>query len=600
MECTVFEVSNEVARKVGGIYAVLSSKAPYMNKNFRDYYAIGMYDPEHASADFEYVAEHPFHENFHRLEAEGIKCVFGRWSKGDRSKCILIDPSGMASKTNEIKTRLWEEFGVDSLVSGELFNGSVLWGEAVAMVIDDILKNSSFGKRNVVCQFHEWLSGAGLLGLRSRGVNAGLVFTTHATTMGRSMAERGEDLVGEVTRGLEKKKVVPDRSADYGIQAIHTLERACAKNADVFTTVSEVTADEAEYILGRRADVLTLNGMAIDKYPSMEELSIHHKKYRRRMKHFVLSFFSPYYNVDPENTLYFFTAGRYEYHNKGYDMLIEALGRLNERLKKEHSRKTAVVFFWVPAPTKGGNLDVLDNMALFDSMENEIEMNISDIREHIIESVCRGELPTKTKIFDDDFLYDLKQSILKMRAKRSGNPPICALDLENKDDIILKKLIEKGLDNKEDDRVKVIYYPAYLSSADGLLGLNYNESIMACHLGLFPSYYEPWGYTPIESAAMGVPSVTTDEAGFGRFIKEFTKGEKAAIKVLDRQAKGDEKAISQLVEYMHFILYTDRKARVSKKIEAKRLSERADWKKLIKNYLDAYKLALEKSSERAN
>jgi len=159
-------------------------------------------------------------------------------------------------------------------------------------------------------------------------------------------------------------------------------------------------------------------------------------------------------------------------------------------------------------------------------------------------------------------------------------------------------LAENGLDNKEADRVKVVYYPSYLSPADGLVSLNYNEAVMGCHLGIFPSYYEPWGYTPLETAALAVPSVTTDLAGFGEFIKSYVRGPKGAICVLERKARGDEAATAELVDYMHFILNTTKKERVAKKIEAKRLSELADWQSLMKNYLDAYTLALRKAGGR--
>ncbi len=599
MDAIVFEVSNEVAHKVGGIYAVIASKAPQMRKRFKEYYAIGPYDPKSVSVDFEEVDEGPFHKLCLDLEMQGIKCTYGRWLRADRVNCMLVDPIGLKRKINDIKTNLWLEYGVDSLRSDTLFNDSVVWSKAVGIMLERILKLKEFRDEQVICQFHEWLSGAGLLHLRSANVTAGLVFTTHATTLGRTMAERGEDLMGKVSEGIKLKKVVKDEYAKaYGIEAIHTLEKACAQNADVFTTVSKVTADEAEYILGRYPDALTLNGLAIDNYPSMEELSVSHREFRRRIKHFVMSFFSPYYEIDTKNCLYFFTSGRYEYHNKGFDILLEALRILNQRLKEEKSKKTAVVFLWIPAQTKGGNLEVLDNLALFDSIEDEVLENLDEIREHILESVCTGNLPTKTNIFDKSFLYNLKQMIVRMRSKSGKAPPICALELSDPNDLIMKLLREKGLNNSKDDRVKVIYYPAYLSSADGLLNLNYNDAVTGCHLGIFPSYYEPWGYTPLETAAMAVPSVTTNQAGFGRFIEDYVKEDKSAIFVLDR-VKGDKKAIKQLVEHMHFILHTTRKERVQKKIEAKRLSEVADWSNLINNYISAYGMALERVKKRS-
>lgn len=599
MDAVVFEISNEVANKVGGIHAVLASKAPQMRKNFSEYYAVGPYDPKNAVNEFEQEEDHPFHDVFLRLGEQGLKCSFGNWTAADNVNCILVDPIEIKHQLNGIKTELWEKYGVDSLRSWELFDWSVVWGKAVGMVMQEILKMGQFKDSNVVCQFHEWLSGAALLHMRSSGTRAGLVFTTHATTAGRTMSERGEDLIREVQESVEGGKSFDDaRAKGYDIECVHTLEKACAHNADVFTTVSQVTGDEAAYILGKRPDALTQNGLAIGAYPSMEELSISHRRYWRRIRHFALGYFSPYFDIDLDNYLYFFTAGRYELHNKGFDILVEALGRLNDRLKKEKSKKKLVFFFWVPAKTKGGNIEVMENLSLYEAIEEEVSGNMQDIRDDIVESVCMGKLPTKSKIFDEAFLRRLKQMIVRLRAKRGGNAPISVLELEDRNDTINRLLIEKGLDNNEDDPVKVIYYPMYLSSADGLLGLNYKEAVMGCHLGVFPSYYEPWGYTPLETAALAVPSVTTDQSGFGKFIQEQVEGEKAAICVLDRQAKGDGEAVSELVDYMHFILNTSKKERVTKKLEAKRLSELADWEKLIGNYVSAYGLASERAKER--
>jgi len=598
MDTIVFEVSHEVAHKVGGIYAVIASKAPQMRKMFKEYYTIGPYDPKSVSVDFEKIDEHPFHKLFLDLEMEGIKCVFGRWVGADRVNCILIDPIELRHKLNDIKSELWDGYGIDSLWSDDLFNDSMVWSKAVGIVLEKILGMDEFKNEQVICQFHEWLTGAGLLHLKSANANAGLVFTTHATTLGRTMAERGEDLVKKVEEGKKLKKTVGDGEAKaYGIEAIHTLEKACAQNADVFTTVSKVTADEAEYILGKYPDALTLNGLAINNYPSMEELSISHKEHRRRIKHFILSFFSPYYKIDTRNCLYFFTSGRYEYHNKGFDILIKSLGRLNERLKSENSKKTAIVFLWIPTSTDGVSLDVLDNLAIFDSIEDEVVENLDEIKEHILESVCMGELPTKTTVFDEQFLDNLKLMIVRMRSKKDRKPPVCALNLPYENDLILKVLSENGLDNSEDDRVKVIHYPAYLSPADGLLNLNYSDAMMGCHLGVFPSYYEPWGYTPLETAALAVPSVTTNLSGFGRFIEDYIKEEKSAIVVLDRKQE-EAKVINDLVEHMHLMLNTTKKERVRKKIKAKRLSEVADWGNLITNYVSAYGMALERIKKR--
>jgi len=599
MDAIVFEVSTEAAHKVGGIYAVLASKAPQMRKSFKAYYAIGPYDPKSAAVDFEQSTEHPFHPVFQQLGQIGIKCVFGKWINAGKANCILVDPSGIRGQLNEIKTKLWGEYRVDSLFSSDFFNDCIVWGEAVGILLEKVLAMDRFKNEKVICQFHEWLAGSALLHLKSVNSKAGLVFTTHATTMGRTMAERGEDLVGEVQAGLKKRIAIDvSRAKQYNVQAIHTLEKACAENADAFTTVSEVVGEEATFILGKKPDVLTLNGLSIDIYPSMEELSISHKQSWTRIKHFVLGYFSPYYAVDMSNTLFFFTAGRYEMHNKGFDFLIKSLAALNNRLKAEKSKKTAIVFLFVPARAKDHNPEVLDNLSLFEALEDEVIESLDEIREHIIESVCSGKLPTKGAVFDEPFLYDLKQMMARMKIKNGEKAPMATMTLDDSNDGILKMLSENGLDNAEDDRIKVVFYPSYLSSADGLIGLNYNEVIMGCHLGIFPSYYEPYGYTPLETAALAVPAVTTDLAGFGKFIKPHAHGERSAISVIERKEKGDDGALKQLVGYMHFILNTTKKERVAKKIEAKKLSELADWQKLIKNYILAYELSIRKAQER--
>ncbi len=599
MDAIVFEVSNEVAHKVGGIHAVIASKAPQMRKRFKEYYTIGRYDPKSVYVDFQPLSDHPFKQAFLKLGEHGIKCVYGRWVTADKVNCILVDPIGLKSKCNEIKTELWERYRVDSLYSNDLFNDCVVWGKAVGIVLESMLASGRFDDSRVICQFHEWLTGSALLHMHSVRAKAGLVFTTHATTAGRTLAEKGVDLIREVENGNRDGKTFDlARAKGYGIEAVHTMEKACAQSADVFTTVSKVTAEEAKYILGRAPDVLTLNGLAIDTYPSMEELSIAHRQQWKRIRNFALAYFSPYYNLDIGNTLFFFTAGRYELHNKGFDILIDALGKLNEKLKAEKSKKTAVFFFWVPAKAKGGNIEVLDNLSIFESLDEEISGNMEKIEEHIVESVCMGKLPNKAEIFDEEFLFNMRQMISRLNAKRGGRVPLCTMELENANDAIMKLLADSGLDNADDDRVKIIYYPTYLSSADGLLGLNYNEAVQGCHLGVFPSYYEPWGYTPLETAALAVPAVTTDQAGFGRFIMDRVAGPKPSIKVLDRAAKGDREATGQLADYMHYILNTTRKERVGKKIEAKKLSELADWDKLIENYVEAYQLAAKKADAR--
>ena len=598
MKAVVFEVSFEVANKVGGIHTVLSTKAGSMMGNFDDYYVVGPYYKDKAKLEFEEEHDNPFADSFRELEEQGIKCYYGRWLIEGKPKCILVEPGALSDKKDGIKAGLWEKYKVDSIKAGWDYDEPVVWSEAAGIALEKIISRLD---AQVVCQFHEWLTGAALLHLKTVNSKAALAFTTHATMLGRSMAGNGMELCEDIEKGLAENRICDDKIAKkLGMLPKHSMEKACARETDVFTSVSATTGREAQYILGKKPDILTLNGLNIRKFPSMEELSLLHDRYKERVKHFCLAYFTPYYHMDVENTLYFFIAGRFEYRNKGIDLLIDSLHRLNERLKTENSPKNVVVFFWVPDATEGRNQEVMGNISMFNGMLDEIESNLEEIRENILDSVCAGEIPESPDIFDETFIKDLKKRIIQRQRGENASPPLSALNLSNKNNIILKNLVEKGLTNKADDKVKIVYYPAYLSSADGLLGLNYESGIMACHLGIFPSYYEPWGYTPVETAGRGVLSVTTDLAGFGKFIKEFIHDDKPAIKVIKREGVPYEESMKELSDYMYYVLNTERKERVMKKIEAKGLSELTDWKNLIKNYIDAYKIAFEKAKQRTN
>jgi len=135
--------------------------------------------------------------------------------------------------------------------------------------------------------------------------------------------------------------------------------------------------------------------------------------------------------------------------------------------------------------------------------------------------------------------------------------PLCAFDLNYGQDEILSALWDNGLRNREQDRVKVVFYPTYLSVGDRLLSMDYNDFIVASSAGIFPSYYEPWGYTPVETAANGALSITTDMAGFGKFLQDKTEeDERKGIKVLEREGRSDEVVAEDLAEMVEdFVTY---------------------------------------------
>ncbi len=597
---TVLEVSYEVCNKVGGIYTVITSKMARMMENIQNYIAIGPYYEKPASMEFE--NEKPpsrFQKAFNELHKKyGIQCHYGRWlieEKGlhhDKPATILIDPAGYRNKTNEIKAELWEFARVDSMNSTPHYDEPLPFARATGLLIEELIRSKAV-EGDVIAHFHEWLVGAGMLYLRASKVPVKTVFITHSTALGRTIAGSGrEDIYTLIEQGLRKKQTVPDDKArEYSAMDRHSMERASAQHAHVFTTVSDIVGRECEYILGRKPDAILHNGLDLQGFPVMEDLSDLHITYRDHMRRFVGAYFSPYYPIDISNTLFYFISGRFEFHNKGIDLLLDSLGRLNQRLKKDNSRKTIVVFIWVPCHVKGRLHDVMDNLALFEDLLESVEQESTKIQERIIHQFANRKMPKTSTIMDDDFLFHLKKTGLKFRRK-GANPPISPFELDPND--ITRGLERVGLTNDREDRVKVIYYPTYLSCTDGLMGMDYYDAIIGCHVGIFPSYYESWGYTPLEAAALGCQSITSDLAGYGIFMKPQLRKDECSIMVVPRNGKPYQKGVEHLEGLLHRIYLMDKGERVQNKIRAKQLSALADWGNLIRNYLKAYEIALSK------
>ncbi len=593
-DITLLETSYEVANKVGGIYTVLVSKMSYALETAKEYYAIGPYIEASAMKQFrEEKAPKPLQQAFDDVAAShGIRCRYGTWMIEKRPKCILIDPGAQKANADAIKYELWEKHGIDSWGTDAWFNDPVVWSKCAGVLIEAMSRKGAF-KHQPVAHFHEWLTGAGLLHAKSSGAGVRTVFTTHSTVLGRSVAETGkEDLYDMIKKGRSGKGTSPDKKAyDYKVQAKHLMEKACAKNCDVFTTVSQTMATECEYVLGRKPDIILPNGLDMDKFPSYENVLKMHSTYNEEMKDFILGYFLPYYEIEVEDAMVCFLSGRYEFRNKGIDIFIDALGRLNERLRKERSRKVVVAFIWVPAHTTGKKPTVVENLEVFENVEKVIEDEKERIERKIIKSFIRGETPQNEKVFDTEFLRKLKG--LGERLKRMGGrtPPITPFVLPGENSIT-RALAVRGLMNRKHDPVKVIYYPAYLTEDDGLLEMKYYNAMVACDMGIFPSYYESWGYTPLEAAALGMHSVTTDLSGYGMFIKpHLSRGEKS-ITVLKRDGATDSQAAAELEKLMHDICKMPPEEAAKSRARAKELSMFADWKELYKNYARAYEMSM--------
>lgn len=581
-----FEVSWEVCNKVGGIYTVLSSKAAQMMSYYPAFFFIGPYVAKKAAVEFQHLSVPANLQTvFDGLHAEGIDCYYGKWQVKGKPTAVLIDFSSFMQHKDGIKAYLWERFQIDSLAVGSDFDEPVVWGWAVGKFLEKAVQ--ALGSPKAVVQCHEWLSGAALLYIKDKKVPMATVFTTHATILGRTIAGAERPLY-EILEQLQ-----PEQEAkNYGIQAKHGMERASAQHADVMTTVSEVTGLEAKHLLGREADVLLPNGLDFEQFPDLEEIPAKHAEYKARIKEFLLPYFFPYYSFDMDNTLFFYLSGRYEFRNKGIDVFIAALGQLNERLKKEKSECTIVVFIFVPAEVRVPKLSIMESKSVFEDMQDEVGHYLTTIGQRVIATVAQGKLPAGAELFDEDFLFDMKKFIVSF--KKEGSPSVVTHELADPSDAVTRHLAEQGLRNAAEDKVKVIFYPSYLSSSDGLLDMEYYPAIWGCHLGVFPSYYEPWGYTPLESAAYGVPSITTDLAGFGLYVKKnLVEKKEPGIIVVERRGKKDADVVRQLTERMHWYAILSKAQRIQNKIVAEHFSRKLDWKHLVAHYIEAHNHAVE-------
>lgn len=579
------EVSFEVSNKVGGIYQVLKSKSTKMKDYYGEgYLAVGFYNEENAMSDFAPREENPYSYIFEELEEElGIECHYGVWNIKGSPRTILIDVENSDIDVNEIKSRLWEECGIDSMNAGNDFDEPLKWSYAVGKLIDK-LDHKLEGE--TVTQLHEWLSAPAMF-----ETDVPTVFTTHATVLGRALSNSDYDLKAAVERG----SVDQSKAEEFGVKTKHQMEKTAAEEADVFTTVSNTTGREASAVLRVEPDKILPNGFNVEEFPSLEELSYQHTRKKKEVIEFLRAYFKPYYDVELESDpRILFISGRYEFHNKGIDTFIDALADLNEEEGEDF-----FVFFFVPSDVKGEKLEVLENVSLYEELEDHIEDAVPEIKSSILDSVTSGEDPLES--MEDVFNSrspQIKSLERNFRAKKGQKPPMSAFDLNYDNDDILERLYEKGLRNRESDRVKVVFYPTYLSVGDKLLSMSYNDAMVASSAGIFPSYYEPWGYTPVETAANGALSVTTDLAGFGKFLKEKTDSEeRKGIRVIERDGKNDREATEKLADTIREIVQFSKTEITERKHNARKLAQMTSWEKLGKNYKEAHQMAMKNDKD---
>jgi glycogen(starch) synthase len=533
-----------------------------------------------------------------RLKDSGLPCYFGRWLIAGRPRVILIDYRARYGSLSDDKYLMWTDHGISTTSDDGEVNEVVAFGFAVAeffRVFTQVVKD-----RPVLAHFHEWMGGVAVPRIAHMRLPVATVFTTHATLLGRWLASDNPYFYDHLPF------LNPDaEAAKYQIYPRFAIERAAAHASVVFTTVSEVTAVEAEKLLGRKPEVIVPNGLNIQRFAAPHEFQHLHAQYKEKINEFVVGHFFPSYTFDLDQTVYLFTSGRYEYRNKGMDLFIEAMTRLNWRLKQVVNPPTVVAFIITKAQTRNVNVDVLRNQTMFDDLKHTCDQLKEQMGARLFRSASHARMPTFNDLLPEDSQVRLKRALHAWKSHRQ--PLIVTHDLaDDQGDPVLKHLRHKGMFNAADDPVKMIFHPEFVTATAPTISLDYEQFVRGCHMGIFPSYYEPWGYTPMECVALGLPAVTTDLSGFGAYVeRHIAKGdqqrrrfEDQGILVLNRRNSSFDQTTDALVDHLFQFLQLDRRQRIEQRNRVERLGERFDWSTLVKHYDEAHNLALERTGSK--
>ena len=590
----LFEVAWEVCNKVGGIYTVIQSKVSTVLDKWdaEKYVLLGPYIEEQAAANFEPVfdSNDKVANAVDEMNRNGYRVFYGHWLIAGRPRAILFDPYYIFSELGGLKYRLWDLYGISTPEHDDLINKLVSFGHQVFRFFQ-IFSGLNAGENRMIAHFHEWMAGISIMDIRRENLPVKIVFTTHATLLGRYLAMNDPffyEHLPQYNWGHEARH--------FNVEHIVNIERAATRGAHVFTTVSEITGEECKYFLEREPDVVLPNGINVDRFEVMHEFQNLHRIYKERINEFVMSHFFQSYSFDLDKTLYFFTSGRYEYKNKGYDLTLEALARLNYRMKKENIDMTVVTFFITKNPFTNMNPGVLRSKAMLEEIQRNCEEMQGQIAKKFFSTVASNNrsftMPDLNQMIDDYMVLRLRNNLQSWRS--NSLPPIITHTLcdEPKDEI-MNFLKVSNLLNHAEDKVKVVYHPDFITTSNPLFRMEYYQFIRGCHLGVFPSYYEPWGYTPLECIASGVPSITSDLAGFGSFAQANVKDyEKAGLYVLERRNKDFGRAADELVDIMMNFIHLNRRQRIMQRNRVEAASIQFDWEKLIRYYSYAYGMAV--------
>ena len=535
----LFEVSWEVCNKVGGIHTVIASKAPTVKRMLGDNYIT-------VGPDFSFDAANPeFSEDGslmaawrEELYSKGVRVRIGRWNIEGSPIAILIDFKSFIREKDNILKQLWDSYNVDSLSGQWDYIEPVLFGHAAGVVIASFVEHFAAKTKKVVAHLHEWMAAAASLYLRDNAPYVATVFTTHATVMGRCIAGNRLPLYNDL-----HKFNADELARQFNVMAKHSLEKAAATYADAFLTVSDITANECKYLLGREVTRITPNGFENGFVPEAKKLAKKREEARAKLLEVATATWD--YNFQ-EDTLIVGTSGRYEYRNKGIDVFLESL----KQLATSNINRDVLAVIAVPAANMGARQDLAKHL---ENKENAIE-------------------PAQKRYLSHQLEY------------------------ENWDQV--SQSVEGSILSTTASRVKVLFVPTYLNGKDGIFNMPYYDLLAGMDLTVFASYYEPWGYTPLESVAFGVPTVTTTLAGFGMWVAKQSNHN--GVDIVRRDDYNEREVVLQITDVIKKYMDMSAEAMAEARESAQEIAATALWKKLFNEYKRAYEEALDNSVNRTN
>lgn len=555
-----------------------------------DYLLIGPYLPGNKKAEFKPILnldDSALSRTIMQIRSLGFEVHYGYWLLDDsRPRVLLFNPIVETEMLNEVKTRLWTQYGLSTLNPDEMLDEVLSFGELVRIFLS--VYTEMIGRdQDVLTHFHEWMAASCIPELADQKIRVATLFTTHSTMLGRYIAPNEQNYYANLSRYDWRLK-----SIDYQVESRALLERLIAAKTQVLVTDSVRTGHECEIFLGRKPDQIIFNGINKKPAPRHQLYELHNQS-REKIDAFVKALFLPSYPVKTDKTLYFFTAGRYEYRNKGFDLTLEAMARLNGKLMEQNSDLTIVLFIISKKHFHNIKPEVLEARQKYQDLKKICAQISERLGPRLYSTMTHSggpKLPDLNQLVDEELLLTWKQAVHNF--KRITLPPVTMHQLLEEDEITRFCQLA-GLDNKESNRVKVVYHPDFMEQAKSLFGMDYQEFIKGCNLGIFPSLYEPWGYTAMETAMAGTPVVASNTSGFAQYLLEaMPEHEAGEIYLLNRQHEEDENVVQQLTErLLHFSESFLKDHYVTRAAIPSEVTSPLRWSNLQPRYHEAYKLA---------